>query len=118
MSSGEESHRRLLINMCDDASGFWHHRVMASDSSGPLPKNPPTDENSQKVEIWESHPKQPQISQYWPTSAPDRRRPENAKMRHWMTLGEQALRDQEITDHPDDDSTQLDDQSSDVNGKR
>jgi len=92
--------------------------VMASDNSDPLSKNPPTDENSQKVEIWESHPKQPQVSQYWPTSAPDRRRPENAKMRHWMALGDQALRDQDITDQPDDDSPHLGDETSDVNGKR
>jgi len=91
---------------------------MASDNSGPLSNNPPTDETSQKVEIWESHPKQPPVSQYWPTSAPDRRRPENAKVRHWMTLGDEALRDQDTVDQPDDDSTHVGDLPGDVNGKR
>ena len=90
---------------------------MASDNSDPLSKNLPTDENAEKVEIWESHPKQPPVTQYWPTSAPDRRRPENAKMRHWMTLGDQALRDQDITDQADD-STHRGDETSGVNGKR
>jgi hypothetical protein len=38
-------------------------------------------------------------------------------MRHWMTLGDQALRDQEIIDQPEDHSTNLAEQSNDVNGK-
>jgi hypothetical protein len=89
---------------------------MASDKADPPANKNSSDENTAGVDIWEPHPKQQPVSQYWPTSAPDRRRPENAKMRHWMNLGDQALRDQE-TEKPDD-SSQLGDETTDVNRNR
>lgn len=91
---------------------------MASDKPDSPSTKPSSDENAEAVEIWEPHPKQPPVSQYWPTNAPDRRRPENAKMRHWMTLGDQALRDQDTTEQPDDDSILAGDETTDANENR
>lgn len=91
---------------------------MASDKPDSSPNNHSSDDNTGAVNIWEPHPKQQPVSQYWPTSAPDRRRPENAKMRHWMNLGDQALRDQDTTEEHNNDPSQLADETGDVKGNR
>ena len=89
---------------------------MANNKSVAQSKGPSEQEKPGTVELWQSHPRQQPGTPYWPMGTPDRRRAENAKLRHWMTLGDQALGSEDQIAESDEAPTSLPDENSGVDG--
>ena len=55
------------------------------------------------VDLWHAHPKpQPAVPYHTLTTKPDRRRPENATIRRWMSLADQVLNGEPVQDASSD----------------
>jgi len=48
-------------------------------------------DETDSVDLWQSHPQQKPLAQPTGLRRTDRRLPENARIRRWMDLGEKAL---------------------------
>jgi hypothetical protein len=63
---------------------------MNEERSSSRARSAPDKKNKARVEIWNDHLQQPS-SNPLPIVEPDRRRPENARIRRWMDLADMVL---------------------------
>jgi len=57
--------------------------------------------DSQTVESWYSHPSHARVVPYLSSTKWERRKPENAPIRRWMDLADQAMKSQDSEEEED-----------------